>query len=87
MIFSLWQKTKVYWEIKKTYEKSFVTKKLNVLIQKILYFISIPVKCILKQVFNEIVDNQDLYRNKDDVWNFLKLNFKFFNLKDYIFNK
>ena len=26
------------------------------------------------QIFNEIVDNQDLYRNKDDVWNCFKQN-------------
>ena len=50
----------------KAYEKSFVTKKWNILIQKILHFISISVKYILWQIFNEIVDNQDLYRNKDD---------------------
>ena len=34
---------------------------------KILHFISISVKCILWQKFNEIVENQDLCRNKDDV--------------------
>ena len=31
-----------------------------------LYFVSKSVKCILWQIFNDIVDNQDLYRNKDD---------------------
>ena len=66
MIFSLWQKTKVNYEIKKTYEKNFVTKKWNVLILKILHLISISVKCTLWQIFNEIVDKQDLYRNKAD---------------------
>ena len=35
------------------------------LIKKILYFRSISVKCIFLQIFNEIVENQDLYRNKD----------------------
>ena len=30
------------------------------------YFLFKPIKCILWQIFNEIVDNQDLYRNKDD---------------------
>ena len=29
-------------------------------------FVSKSVKCILWQIFNEIIDNQDLYRNKDD---------------------
>ena len=50
----------------RNYEKKIVTKKWNVSIQKILHFISIPVKCILWQIFNKIVDNQDLYRNKED---------------------
>ena len=35
-------------------------------IQNILYFESKSVKCILLQISNEIVDNQNLYRNKDD---------------------
>ena len=56
----------------KTYKKSFVTKKWNILIQKILHFISISVKCILWQIFNEIVDNQDLCWNEDDFRNFFK---------------
>ena len=29
---------------------------------------SIYVKCILWQIFNEIVENQDLFRNEDDYW-------------------
>ena len=41
-------------------------KKWNILIQKILHFISISVICKLWQIFNEIVNNQDLYRNKND---------------------
>ena len=36
-------------------------------IQNILYFVSKSVKCILWQIFNEIADNKDLYRNKEDV--------------------
>ena len=35
-------------------------------IQNILYFVSKSVKCILWPIFNEIVDDKDLYRNKDD---------------------
>ena len=51
-------------------------------------FISMYVKYILWQIFNEIVDNQDLYRKKYDFWNFFKRKkFLFFNLKDFIFNK
>ena len=34
--------------------------------QKILYFISISVNCIFWQILNEIEENQDLYKNKDD---------------------
>ena len=30
------------------------------------YYISISFKSLLWQIFNEIVGNQDLYRNKDD---------------------
>ena len=33
---------------------------------KILYIISISVKCIFWQILNEIGENQDLYRNRDD---------------------
>ena len=43
----------------KKYQKTFF-------FQNILYFVSKSVKCILWQIFNEIIDNQDLYRNKDD---------------------
>ena len=49
-----------------TFEKFHKTKKNNFLIQNIFYFKSKSVKCILWQIFNEIIDNQDLYRNKDD---------------------
>ena len=61
---------------------------MNILIQNILHFISIYVKCILWQIFNEIVENKGFYRKKDDFWK-KKLNkkFLFFNLKDFIFNK
>ena len=34
--------------------------------EKILYFINLSVKCIFRQIKNEIVKNQDLYMNKDD---------------------
>ena len=33
---------------------------------KVLYFRSLSSKCIPLPIFNEIVENQDLYRNKDD---------------------
>ena len=32
----------------------------------ILYFRSMSVKCISWPIFDEIVENQDLYKNKDD---------------------
>ena len=51
---------------KSTFEKFHKTKKNIFFIQNILYFVSKSVKCILWQIFNEIIDNQDLYRNKDD---------------------
>ena len=51
---------------KSTFEKFYKTKNSYLFIQNILYFVSKSVKCILWQIFNEIIDNQDLYRNKDD---------------------
>ena len=51
---------------KSTFENSYETKDSNFFISNILYFVSKSVKCMLWQIFNEIVDNQDLYRNKDD---------------------
>ena len=51
---------------KSTFEKFHKTKNSYFFIQNILYFVSKSVKCILWQIFNEIIDNQDLYRNKDD---------------------
>ena len=51
---------------KSTFENFYTTKKSYFFIQNILYFVSKSVKCILCQILNEIVDNQDLYRNKDD---------------------
>ena len=30
--------------------------------------ISISVKCITWQIFDKIVENQDLYRNKDEIF-------------------
>ena len=51
---------------KSTFEKFYKTKNSYFFIQNILYFVSKSVKCILWQIFNEIIDNQDLYRNKDD---------------------
>ena len=51
---------------KSTFEKFYKQKNSIFFIQNILYFVSKFVKCILWQKINEIVDNQDLYRNKDD---------------------
>ena len=31
-----------------------------------MYLLSKFVKCIFRQILNEIIKNQDLYRNKDD---------------------
>ena len=52
---------------KSTFEKFYITKNSYCFMQNILYFVSKSVKCILWHISNEIVDNQDLYRNKDDV--------------------
>ena len=53
--------------VRKSFFENFIKqKKKNFIIQNILYFVSKSVKCILWQIFNEIIDNQDLYRNKDD---------------------
>ena len=49
-----------------TFEKFHKTKKIKKIIQNILYFVSKCVKCILWQIVNEVIDNQDLNRNKDD---------------------
>ena len=51
---------------KSTSEKFYKTKNFNFFILNILYFVSKSVKCILWQILNEIVENQDLYSNKDD---------------------
>ena len=51
---------------KSTFEKFYKAKNSYFFIKNILYFVSKSVKCILWQIFNEIVDDQDLYRNKDD---------------------
>ena len=51
---------------KSTCEKNFKTKNSYFFIQNILYSVSKSVQCILWQIFNGIVDNQELYRNKDD---------------------
>ena len=60
-------------------------KKLKILFQNILYFISISVIFIFWWIFKEIVENKDLYSKKDDFWK-KNLNEKFllFDLKDFI---
>ena len=51
-------------------------------------FKSISVKCLSCQIYNEIVDNQDLYRNKDDFCQFFKTKKNlFFNSKYFILYK
>ena len=56
---------------KSTFENFYKTKNSYFFIQNILYFVSKSVKCILWQILNEIVENQDLYRNKEDFRNIL----------------
>ena len=41
-------------------------KKILIILFKILYFISISVIFIFWWIFKDIVENQDLYRKKDD---------------------
>ena len=57
---------------KSTYKKFYKQNFFYFLIWNMLYFQSKSVKCMLWQIFNEIVDNQDLYRNNDDFWIFFK---------------
>ena len=45
------------------------------------YLIGISVKCRVWQIFDENVEKQDLYRNKDDIRNFSK---QLFIFKKYI---
>ena len=48
----------------------------------------ICIKCIFRQIWKEIVENEDLYKNKDDFWFFSDTKkLLFFNLKDFIFYK
>ena len=51
---------------KSTGENFYKTKNSYFFIQNILYSVRKSVQCLLWQIFNEIVDNHDLYRNKDD---------------------
>ena len=51
---------------KSTFEKIYKTKNSYFFIKNILHVVSKSLKCILWQIFYEIVDNQDLYRKKDD---------------------
>ena len=72
---------------KSTFEKFHKQKNKKKFIQNTLYFVSKSVKCILWQIFNEIVENQDLYRNKDDFRFFFNKKFLYFDLKYFIFCK
>ena len=63
---------------KEDIRKKICNKKIKYLNSKDFTFLSISVKCILWQIFNEIVENQDLYRNKDD------FQFFFFTKSSYI---
>ena len=44
--------------------KKYKTDKNKYLIEKILYYIIISVKCILWNIYSEIVENQDFYRKR-----------------------
>ena len=66
------KKIKFYIGTKTTYEKKQVTKISYLLIQKILYFIRISVKCILRQIFNEIEEYQVYIGTKTTYEIFLK---------------
>ena len=46
--------------------RRFCHKKIKYFNLKDFTFISKSVKCILWQIFNEIVENKDLNRNEDD---------------------
>ena len=65
LIFSVLQRKlkliKIYWR----HTKKKIQKKIYILIKNILHLISTSVKCILWQILNENVENQDLYKNKD----------------------
>ena len=48
-----------------------------------MYLLIISVKCILWQIFKEIIENKDLYRVKDDFWNLKKKIFYILILKRF----
>ena len=52
--------------LRKEKKQTIYLKNSHFLIQKISYFISISLIWIFLWVFNEIVENQDLKRNKDE---------------------
>ena len=71
-----------------------MTKKLNIFIQYILYNISIPVKCILWQIFKRIVENQDfkfickMYKFNNDLQLKIVVNQDLYrNKEEFRFNK
>ena len=50
-----------------------------------MYIIGTSVKCITWQIFNEVVENQDLFRKKDDCQKDIETKKTFFfSLKDFI---
>ena len=55
-------------------------------IQNILQLINISVKCIW-QISNEVIEYQDLYRNKDHIRNNITKTICSFNLKDCVFHQ
>ena len=71
---------------KSTFEK-FHKQKNFFFIQNILYFVSKSVKCILWQIFNEIISIKIYIGIKTTFEIFLKQNLFIFYLKDFIFNK
>ena len=72
---------------KSTFEKFYNTKKFLFLFRTYIYLVSKSVKCLFWQIFNEIIDNQDLYRKKRPLKSFLNKKFLYFYLKDFVFNK
>ena len=53
--------------LKKSLRFKFEHLDLNPKESKILYLLSIFVKCTFLKIFNEIVEYEDLYRNRDNV--------------------
>ena len=55
--------------------------------KKILYFRGLSLKCLFRPIFNEIVENQDLNRDKDDLKKIKTKSSYFLIYKYFIFDK